>query len=97
MQIIGADKVNAFVDRHANARGPVKRWVKAVQAAEWKHHADLKRDFPSADYVGNSRYVFNLKGNSYRLVVIVTFFAGRLTVRFIGTHPEYNRIDASTI
>lgn len=51
----------------------------------------------SADYVGNSRYVFNIKGNHYRIVTVVVFFAGSMVIRFIGTHAEYDKIDASTI
>ena len=60
--------------------------------AEWKHHADLKQDFPSADYVGNNRYVFNIRGNNYRKIVLVVFFAGTAAIRFIGTHSEYDKI-----
>ena len=68
-----------------------------MEDASWKNHADLKQDFPSANYVGNSRYVFNIKGNSYRMVVVVIFVAGILTIQFIGTHEEYDRINCSTI
>lgn len=65
-----------------------------IEAADWKNHNELKNDFLSADYVGNNRYVFNIRGNNYRIVAIVVFFAGRMTIRFIGTHKEYDRIDA---
>ncbi len=54
--------------------------------------ADLKADFPSADFVGNNRYVFNIKGNNYRTVVLVVFFAGTVAIRFVGTHGEYDKI-----
>jgi len=57
----------------------------------------MKADFPDADYVTNSRYVFNLKGNNYRLIVVVVFFAGELNIRFAGTHSEYDKIQAKTI
>jgi mRNA interferase HigB len=52
----------------------------------------LKADFPSADFVGNNRYVFNIKGNNYRTVVLVVFFARTVAIRFIGTHGEYDKI-----
>ena len=55
-------------------------------------HAELKRAFPSADYVGNDRYVFNISGNKFRLVTIVVFFQGFLHIRFVGTHAEYDKI-----
>jgi mRNA interferase HigB len=54
-------------------------------------------NFASADYVANNRYVFNIKGNSYRIVVVLIFFAGELNIRFAGTHAEYDKIDAKTI
>lgn len=97
MKIFKTELLENFALRHAQAARPLENWRLAVRHAEWKNHADLKRDFPSADYVGNNRYVFNIKGNDYRLVVIVTFFAGSLQVCFVGTHAEYDKIDASTI
>ncbi|MDE6696037.1 MAG: type II toxin-antitoxin system HigB family toxin [Muribaculaceae bacterium] len=56
------------------------------------------KSFPSADYVGNQHYVFNIRGNRYRLIVVVKFTIGRVFIRFVGTHEEYDRIkDCSTI
>lgn len=63
----------------------------------WSNHAELKQDFPSADYVGEGRYVFNIKGNNYRMVVIVLFIDDILTIRFVGTHAEYDKINCLTI
>ena len=57
----------------------------------------MKEDFPSVDYVGNQHYVFNIRGNRYRLVVVVKFLMGYIFVRFVGTHQEYDRIDSSNI
>ena len=68
------------------------RWAEYVEKTEWKNHADLKAAFPSADYVGNDRYVFNISGNKFRLVTIVVFFQGFLHIRFVGTHAEYDKI-----
>ena len=83
--------------KHSDAKTALQRWVDIVEEADWHSHSDIKSDFPSADFVGNGRYVFNIKGNNYRLVVVVIFVADLLTVRFIGTHSEYNKIDSSTI
>jgi mRNA interferase HigB len=76
---------------------PLNNWIERVESAKWSNHNELKTDFPSADYVSNNRYVFNIKGNNYRIIVLVVFFAGELNVRFAGTHAEYDKIDAKKI
>jgi mRNA interferase HigB len=86
-----------FISKHANAAKPIDRWIEIVEQAECKNHAALTKLFPSTDYVGNGRYVFNIKGNDYRLVAVVVFLDGFLSVRFIGTHAEYDKINCSTI
>lgn len=62
-----------------------------------ENHNDLKNDYLSADYVGNNRYVFNIRGNKYRLIVLVVFFAGNVDIRFVGTHADYDSIDEKKI
>lgn len=94
MKIVNSELLNEFVRKHADARNAVEKWVAAIEEAEWKSHNDLKQDFLSADYVGNSRYVFNIRGNNYRIIAVVVFFAGRMVIRFVGTHQEYDKIDA---
>lgn len=96
MRIYNAELLEDFALRHAQAARPLENWSITVRQAQWKNHADLKRDFPSADYVGNKRYVFNIKGNDFRLIVAITFVAGIVHICFIGTHSEYDKIDAST-
>lgn len=92
MRLTGSEKLDALCRRHADAKPAIEKWVKAVKAAQWKSHADLKNDFLSADFVGNDRYVFNIKGNKYRLVVAVVFIRGNMFIRFAGTHAEYDKI-----
>ena len=92
MEIRQAKLIEEFCQKHTDAVDPVARWLDVVELAQWKHHNELKADFPTADYVGNRRYVFNIKGNHYRLVVIVVFFDGIIDVQFIGTHAEYSKI-----
>ena len=58
---------------------------------------EIRESFPATDYVGNQHYVFNIRGNNYRLVVVIKFTIGRIFVRFVGTHSEYDKIDCSTI
>ena len=76
---------------------PWNRWYNITENAEWKDLNDIKIDFPSVDYVGNQHYVFNIRGNNYRLVVVIKFMMGYVFVRFIGTHKEYDKIDCSKI
>ena len=97
MEITQRYKLTEFVRKHAETLKAVNKWIENVERVSWKSHNELKIDFPSADYVGNNRYVFNLKGNNYRIIVLVVFFAGELNIRFAGTHTEYDRIDAKNI
>ena len=80
-----------------DSRVALERWHNIAKKAEWKNFSDIKVDFPATDYVGNQHYVFNIKGNKYRLVVVVKFTMGHIFIRFVGTHDEYNKIDCSTI
>ena len=72
---------------------------RAVFVIEFHQQAlqDIKADFPATDYVGNQHYVFNIRGNKYRLVVVIKFTVGYIFIRFVGTHSEYDKIDCSTI
>lgn len=81
---------------HPDAEGPLRAWYAEANAAEWTKPQDLKDRFPSADFIGD-RVVFNIKGNTYRLIVAV-YFPGRIMfIKFIGTHAEYDEIDAVTV
>lgn len=72
-------------------------WYSITSKASWRNLSDIKKDFNSVDYVGNHRYVFNVKGNDYRIIVIVVFMSKKVYIRFIGTHAEYDKIDKTTI
>ena len=92
MEIRGSKIIEDFCKKHADVTDSIEKWLAVVKKAQWKNHSDLKADFLSTDYVGNGRYVFNIKGNNYRLVAVVIFIAGKLNVRYIGTHAEYTKI-----
>jgi mRNA interferase HigB len=81
----------------SDAEQPLRAWVSLVKAADWSRPIDLKEVFRSADISPNDRVVFNIGGNKYRLVVAVHYRGKRVFVRFIGTHADYDRIDAATI
>jgi mRNA interferase HigB len=97
MEVLNKRIIDDFVSDHADLKSAVNRWLEQMEAALFSSHNELKRHFPSADYVGKSRYVFNIKGNNYRLVAIVFYAAGQVIVCFIGTHAEYDRIDCLTV
>ena len=97
MKILNRKLLDKFVNKHADAESALQHWINIVEEAGWKSHNELKSDFPSADYVGNNRYVFNIRGNNYRMVVVVVYINDSLTIRFLGTHKEYDKIDCSTI
>ena len=80
------------MDKHVDTRKPLNKWIVTVENNDLKSHNELKSLFPTADYVGKGRYVFNIKGNRYRLVVLVVFVAVTMRVRFCGTHAEYDKI-----
>lgn len=92
MRIIAFSTIRDYIKSHANADKPLRDWYSKVSKADWKDFADIRKDFNSADYVGNDRYVFNIGGNNYRIVVIVIFIVHKVFVRFIGTHKEYDAI-----
>ncbi len=96
MHVISRPKLIKFWRKHKDAETPLRIWFKKVEQAKWKNINELKADFPSADYVGNDRVVFDIKGNKYRIVVLVFFSGLKMFIRFVGTHSEYDKIDATT-
>ena len=68
-----------------------------MRQASWQNPNELKADFPSASVLGNNRVVFNIKGNDYRLIVAVLYGAQAVLIKFIGTHAQYDRVDAETV
>ncbi len=97
MRIVTLRTIKEYSEKHVNSKFALMDWYEKVARAKWNNLADIKKDFNSVDYVGNNRYVFNIKGNKYRLVVIIIFISGKVYIRFIGTHKEYDRIDCKTV
>lgn len=92
MRIIARSTLVKYCEQHPQAKHPLEDWYLKVRNAEWKSLADVRTMFNTVDYVGNDRYVFNIKGDDYRLIVVIRFVKGRIYIRFIGTHAEYDRI-----
>lgn len=97
MRIVTFAAIREYVKDHADAEIPLHDWYKKTENSNWTCFADIKKTFNSVDYVGNDRYVFNIKGNDYRLIVIIIFVSKKVYIRFIGTHKEYDKIDCSKI
>ena len=97
MRVITEEPLKEYIARFPDTQTALQSWLKTVKNALWNNFADVKRDFNSVDNVGNQRYVFNIRGNNHRLVVVIKFTIQWIYIRFIGTHAEYDKIDASTI
>lgn len=99
MRIISHRKLRDFYESKGreDSKIALERWYQIAEEAEWKNFSDIRVDFPNADYVGNQHYVFNIKGNNYRLIVVIKFTINRIFIRFVGTHKEYNKIYCSNI
>lgn len=99
MRIIAVGTLREFWCRpgRRDAEQPLRAWVHIVRKAEWSKPTDIKAMFRSADILGNSRVIFDIGGNRYRLVAAVHYRGKRVYVRFIGTHKEYDQIDAETV
>ena len=82
---------------HGDAEQPLKAWHALAKAASWSHPKEIKAKFSSASFLANNMVVFNIGGNKYRLVVKVEYELNTVYIRFIGSHAEYDKIDASTI
>jgi mRNA interferase HigB len=92
MRVITFKRIQEFSEKHADAEIPLRFWYSVICRKDWESLLDIKRDFNSVDYVGNHRFVLNIKGNSYRLIAIISFPAKKVYIRFIGTHAEYYKI-----
>jgi|SRR5690242_4135449 len=99
MRIISVGTLKAFWEqpRHRDAEQPLKTWVRVVRAAAWPDPVAIKAMFNSADILRDGRVVFDIGGNKYRLVAWINYHYGVVYVRFIGTHGDYDRIDAQSI
>jgi mRNA interferase HigB len=98
MQVIARRTLKRFWERHPQSERPIRTWFGAACRARWSGPADIKREFgATVDFVGDNRVIFDLGGNKYRLIVHVSYTFGRVLVKFVGTHAEYDRIDPETV
>lgn len=92
MRIIAKKTLNLYAEKHPQAADGLNDWYEKTKNAEWNNLADIRQTFNNVDYVGNQRYVFNINGNNFRLVVLILMTSHTVYIRFIGTHAEYDKI-----
>ena len=97
MRVISRKPLREFAGKHPQAKTPLDAWFAEASRARWSSFADVKATYGSADVVAGNRVIFNLGGNKFRLVVKIAYPFQTVFVRFVGTHAEYDRIDAETI
>lgn len=97
MHIVSLKSLRAFWEIHPDAEQPLRAWYAIARRARWRTPSDIKADYRHASFIANNRVVFNIKGNDYRLIVLAEYQKGRLFIRFVGTHAEYDRIDPARV
>jgi mRNA interferase HigB len=91
LRIISRKALREFSEKHADARVPLDAWYRMVRGRDYESPHELRNDFPAASFLGAHRTVFNIRGNKYRLVVDMRYDLGRVYIRDVLTHAEYDR------
>jgi mRNA interferase HigB len=97
VRVFNRSTVTAFADDHADARQNLFAWFHEVEKATWSGPDDVRRRYPSASIISSERVVFNISGNTYRIIAMVKYEFHVVYIRFIGTHAEYDKVDAATV
>lgn len=97
MVVISKAVLKVFAEKYPDCSSALEKWYEEVKRADWRNFADVKATFNSVDAVGNDRYVFDIKGNHYRIIALIIFKVRTVFILFIGTHIMYDKIDAANI
>ena len=97
MRVIAKRTLREFWESHADCEQQLKAWYSEAEQANWSNPNEIKREYPSASILEDNRIVFNIKGNHYRLIVKINYKFSLVWIRFIGTHAEYDKINAAKI
>lgn len=97
MRVISKKILRDFWQRHADSEQQLKSWFQETSKAEWKNPNEIKTEYPSSSILNDNRVVFNIKGNSYRLIIRINYDYQMVWIRFVGTHAEYDKINANEI
>ncbi len=97
VRVIAKKILRDYWSKHSDCEQQLKSWYNEAIDAEWQNPIDIKREYPSASIIESNRVVFNIKGNKHRLIVKINYHYQMIWIRFIGTHAENDKIDASKI
>lgn len=92
IRIIAKSTLTAYYEKNPQAKIALEDWYKKTSRAQWTCFDDIRKTFNTVSIVGNQHYVFNIKGNDFRLVVVIQFTPQRVYIHFVGTHAEYDKI-----
>jgi mRNA interferase HigB len=97
MRIVSRNTLQTYWEKHPDSEEPLRAWFKVAKGADWKTPQDIKTCYRNASFVGKDRVVFNIGGNKYRLITLVNYPGGILFIKFVGTHSEYDKIEADLV
>lgn len=97
MRVLARKTLRDCWTKHSDSEEALKAWFFEAKHAQWQSPVDIKKKYPHASILNDNRVVFNIKGNNYRLVVKINYDYGQVFIRFVGTHAEYDKIDATAI
>lgn len=97
MRVIAKKVLRDFWEKHSDCEQQLKSWYQEAEKANWENPNQIKEEYPSASILNDNRIVFNIKGNNYRLIVKISYEYQMVWIRFIGTHSEYDKINANNI
>jgi len=97
MRVIAKKILRDFWQKHADSEEQLKTWYKEASRAKWKSPVEIKAEYASASILKSGRVVFNICGNKYRLIVDINYIRQWMFIRFIGTHNDYDKVDADKI
>jgi mRNA interferase HigB len=97
MRVIAKRHLVDYWTKHPDTEQPLKSWYDEVAKAEWGTPQDIKRQYASASFVAKNRVVFNIKGNAHRLIVAVAYRLGAVYIKFVGTHQQYDQVNAAKV
>jgi mRNA interferase HigB len=97
MRVISRKALRVFWEDHLDSRQALQAWYADVRQANWNSPTDVKTAYRNASFIANNRVVFNIKGNKYRIIVAVQYKFKIVFIRFVGTHREYDQVEAATV
>jgi mRNA interferase HigB len=97
LRVIAKKILREFWETHNDCEQQLSSWFQEAGKSKWSGPNDIKKEYPSASFLAGNRIVFNIKGNKYRLIIKINYDYSMVWIRFIGTHAEYDKIDANKI